>query len=403
MAILGRGGPSARPPAAGRRPLPPLRVSIGGRPLHPPPPGPPHQAHYVERLSTVYFHNASSVMMQLFKLVSPFIDPCTREKVVFLPHDPREAAAILAKDIDLSVGAACCVLGGGGGQGKGDGRASHLTPGGGARRIPPPPPRDVRGPPRPRRQSGRCLLCCGRRGDARGPPALLGALDWYRPLTAPPPAPPRLPACSCSPPTSAAPPRPSPSTACGRASSLHAPRRRAPPPPPPRPRAPLAAAPAATWTPSLMWRWRTRSPLTASRLRLPPRPWPRQPPSKWRRDVTPAPRPATPSAALGRQTSPPLAARAGSHGPPLPLRPGPPAPVPPRHQRGARPLTRARAPRKAIREKRQARWGRRPTPAHARPAPGACTVLHAHAHASSPSATAPPRRMFRRHARGRGP
>jgi hypothetical protein len=57
----------------------------------------------VERLSTVYFHNAGALLLQLYKLVSPFIDPRTREKVVFLPTDPREAAAVLAKDIDVAV------------------------------------------------------------------------------------------------------------------------------------------------------------------------------------------------------------------------------------------------------------------------------------------------------------
>ncbi|GBG00596.1 hypothetical protein Rsub_13386 [Raphidocelis subcapitata] len=61
------------------------------------------RAHYVERLSHIYFHNAGAVMMQLFRLVSPFIDPVTRSKVVFLPSDPQEAAAILAKDIDLEM------------------------------------------------------------------------------------------------------------------------------------------------------------------------------------------------------------------------------------------------------------------------------------------------------------
>jgi hypothetical protein len=51
----------------------------------------------------VYFHNAGALLLQLYKLVSPFIDPRTREKVVFLPNDAAEAAAVLAKDIDVSV------------------------------------------------------------------------------------------------------------------------------------------------------------------------------------------------------------------------------------------------------------------------------------------------------------
>lgn len=66
------------------------------------------QAHYVERLAVLYFHNASTVVQQLYRLVSSFIDPATREKIVFLPHDPQESAAILEKDIDLAVSWACC-------------------------------------------------------------------------------------------------------------------------------------------------------------------------------------------------------------------------------------------------------------------------------------------------------
>jgi hypothetical protein len=31
------------------------------------------QAHYVERLSVLYIHNAAVVVKQLYKLVSPFI------------------------------------------------------------------------------------------------------------------------------------------------------------------------------------------------------------------------------------------------------------------------------------------------------------------------------------------
>ena len=65
---------------------------------------PPPQAHYVERLSNIYFHNAGALLMQLFRLVSPFIDPVTRSKIIFLPSDPQEAAALLAKDIDVEVG-----------------------------------------------------------------------------------------------------------------------------------------------------------------------------------------------------------------------------------------------------------------------------------------------------------
>ncbi|KAI8471339.1 MAG: CRAL-TRIO domain-containing protein [Monoraphidium minutum] len=60
-------------------------------------------AHYVERLSVLYFHNASTIVMQLYRLIAPFIDPATRDKVIFLPHDPKEAAAILERDMDLAI------------------------------------------------------------------------------------------------------------------------------------------------------------------------------------------------------------------------------------------------------------------------------------------------------------
>ena len=52
----------------------------------------------------LYFWQASTVLMQLYKLVCPFIDPATREKVVFLPHDRAAASEILARDMDLEVG-----------------------------------------------------------------------------------------------------------------------------------------------------------------------------------------------------------------------------------------------------------------------------------------------------------
>lgn len=60
-------------------------------------------SHYVERLDVLYFHNASAVVKQLFRMVAPLVDPATREKIVFLPHDPMEAAAVLEKDMDLAI------------------------------------------------------------------------------------------------------------------------------------------------------------------------------------------------------------------------------------------------------------------------------------------------------------
>ena len=59
--------------------------------------------HYVERLSAVYLHNAGSLLMQLFRLVAPFIDPATRAKIVFLPSDPAAAAEVLARDFDVAM------------------------------------------------------------------------------------------------------------------------------------------------------------------------------------------------------------------------------------------------------------------------------------------------------------
>ena len=54
-------------------------------------------------MSTIYFHNASSVMVSLFRLVAPFMDPVTRAKIVFLPSDPAAAAEVLARDFDVAM------------------------------------------------------------------------------------------------------------------------------------------------------------------------------------------------------------------------------------------------------------------------------------------------------------
>jgi hypothetical protein len=65
----------------------------------------------------LYFHNASPVLLALYNLIAPFIDPVTRSRVVFLPHDGAAAAARLAADMDLAVGAGGGGRGGGGGVG----------------------------------------------------------------------------------------------------------------------------------------------------------------------------------------------------------------------------------------------------------------------------------------------
>lgn len=67
----------------------------------------------MERLAVLYVHNASSLVYHMYKLISNFIDPVTREKIVFLPPDQEAAAAILAKDVPLEVrrrgvGILCC-------------------------------------------------------------------------------------------------------------------------------------------------------------------------------------------------------------------------------------------------------------------------------------------------------
>ncbi|GBF97515.1 hypothetical protein Rsub_10438 [Raphidocelis subcapitata] len=59
--------------------------------------------HYVERLSKLYIHKASPLLIQLFRLVSPFIDATTRGKIVFLPHDPTECAEVLGRDMDVMM------------------------------------------------------------------------------------------------------------------------------------------------------------------------------------------------------------------------------------------------------------------------------------------------------------
>lgn len=51
----------------------------------------------------MFCHKAGFVFEHLFKIISPLIDPVTRAKLVFLPNDDAEAAAVLEREIGLEV------------------------------------------------------------------------------------------------------------------------------------------------------------------------------------------------------------------------------------------------------------------------------------------------------------
>ncbi len=55
------------------------------------------QGHFPERLSQLWFLNAPFIFWGLWRIVSPFIEPATRDKIVFLSgveRTSRLAAAI---------------------------------------------------------------------------------------------------------------------------------------------------------------------------------------------------------------------------------------------------------------------------------------------------------------------
>jgi hypothetical protein len=54
----------------------------------------------VEHLDRLYMVNASSIFWGLWRVVSPFIDPITRAKVVFV-----DSFEMLVKDLGPEVGA----------------------------------------------------------------------------------------------------------------------------------------------------------------------------------------------------------------------------------------------------------------------------------------------------------
>lgn len=59
--------------------------------------------HYVERVGRIYLCGAGCLLMKLYRLVTPFIDPVTRGKIVFLPHCPAESARLLSADVDPAL------------------------------------------------------------------------------------------------------------------------------------------------------------------------------------------------------------------------------------------------------------------------------------------------------------
>lgn len=63
------------------------------------------QQHYVEHLDKLYMVNASSIFWGLWKVVSPFIDPVTRAKIVFL-----ESTDAMVQDLGPEVGVLAWIL-----------------------------------------------------------------------------------------------------------------------------------------------------------------------------------------------------------------------------------------------------------------------------------------------------
>jgi hypothetical protein len=57
------------------------------------------QQHYVEHLDRLFMVNASTIFWGLWKIVSPFIDPVTRAKIVFV--DGTDA---LVEELGAEVG-----------------------------------------------------------------------------------------------------------------------------------------------------------------------------------------------------------------------------------------------------------------------------------------------------------
>jgi len=59
------------------------------------------QDHYPERLNKAFLVDAPWIFNAAFRAISPFIDPKTRQKIVFVKGTPAQRAAVLVEHFDL--------------------------------------------------------------------------------------------------------------------------------------------------------------------------------------------------------------------------------------------------------------------------------------------------------------